>query len=164
MIQRFNDTFPLIEVLDSVDITFEGKKYSAQWSLFWRKEDLGKPCRFPPLLTLVDEEGNDLESVHRPADREIKLLAIQHRLNQIHDEIGYAPITDLAEVQKILDRVWSGEWMGQFEFGGNIHRDTLRQVLNLELDQFWPLLDTIIEKKMVGTIDGSWFLYNPQDN
>lgn len=160
MARELSKIFPQIEVIESVDVTYEGKTYSVQWTDFYRQEDIGKPVNFPSILVIVDDEGNDLPPIYRDSDHTIKLLAIQHRFDELHEELGTDPITDMTQIQKILDRVWAGEWMGQFEFGRAIHRDTLREILNLELHEFWPLLDTLIRQRIVVTPSG-WFLYDP---
>lgn len=162
MARKLSKVFPLIEVLRSVDVTYEGKQYSVQWTNFYLKEDIGRPPRFPPLLSVVDDKGDDLESTIKNITREVKLIAIEHRMAELREELGDSPITSLAEIQKILDRVWAGEWMGQFEYGGEIYLLTLRDILNLGQEEFWPIFDTLLEKGMVRTVEGSRFLYNPQ--
>ena len=161
MVRELSKLFPRIEVIDSIEVIYEGKTHFVQWTDFYRADDIGKPKTFPSLLVVVDEEGNDFVPPKSNAvERDIKLLGIEKRITQLHEELGINPITDLDEIQKILNRVWSGEWMGQFEFGKSIHLDTLRKILNLELPEFWVLFDTLNREVMVDTTNG-WFLYKP---
>lgn len=155
------EQFPLIEVLNSVDVIYEGEKYMAQWSDLYRRDEIGKPKKFPSLLVVVDKNGDMLNDASGIVAA-VKRIATEQRINELHEEFGTEPITDLETIQKILDRVWAGEWMGQNEFAGDIHRDTLRRILNLEPEEYWPVSDEIYAKGMAGSVGVSWSLYPPE--
>ncbi|MBC9705982.1 MAG: hypothetical protein H9W81_13620 [Enterococcus sp.] len=161
MARKLSETFAQVDIIDQIDLNYNGKSYSAQWLDLYNSSELGRPKTFPSLLVIVDEFGEAMGECNGEPENELKDLAVRKRLEMLREEMGVEPITDPYEIQRILDRVWSGEWMGQSDMGGSILGDTLQEILNLDHDAYKEVEESLIRTGMVTVIGGSGCLYAP---
>jgi hypothetical protein len=160
--RRILDTFG-VPTNEYRQIADDGEKYAAIWVELYNKEEIGTSYKPSPLLVAVDLEGNQITDSF--IEKQVKLSAMRYRVRQIQEEYDIAPgeaVTSHSLIHKMLERVWSNEWMGQFNNGGVIYFNELADLLNIPMGAIWSLVDELVTARKADVIPSSWILESPK--
>lgn len=162
MKDKLEDTFPLVIFKSAIRVIHDDKDYIAAWVYCYNKDEpVGNSF---PILTVMDLEGYDVDW---DTERAVKKAAMKFRVKQIREDLGLSPdaeIRDFETIDKLLQRVWAGEWMGQFDTGLVIYFNELGCLLNSDDDwkDIWELVSKLVEARLADVLPSSWILTHPQ--
>lgn len=161
MPQKLEDTFPAFIVKHAIRVIHEEKDYIAAWVLCYNKgEDVGS--RVMPLHYVSDLNGNEIE--HWDTERAVKIKVMQFRAEQLREELKLGDsIPDSDTLRNIFQRVWDGEWMGQFDVGNRLYVSELATLLNLSMSDMGPVIEELKESRIADIIPSTAIFGPPND-
>lgn len=148
---------------NAFNISSESEDCYVLWVTLLHENELDLEEKPAPILVVTDLEGctiNDFE-----IERQAKLAAMKFRVRQIQGEYGITnsdSVTYPALISKILERVWSGEWMGQFNEGKSIYYNELADLLNVPVIAVWDSIKDQIALRKADWLPNSYILVAPQ--
>lgn len=166
MSETLEDIFPLVIIHKAIKVTGaalpntnDADEYFAVWAECYNQNEIGTAYVPPSYLTVLDRSGNRVDDA---VEKPVKLAAMEYRVAEIQAEYGITgEVTDIELISKILDRVWSGEWMGQFNFSHCIYLSELCSLLNLEMIDIWPVVEHLLTERRAVFQGNSHILEKP---
>lgn len=115
-----------------------------------------------PILVVTDLQGSLITDF--ATEKQAKLVAMKFRVEQIQSEYNIdstdsGPHPSL--MSAILERVWSGEWMGQFNNGKAIYYNELADLLNVPVFAVWDLINDQISQRKADWVPNSYIVVAP---
>lgn len=140
----------------------DNQEYVVAWVSCYNKGE-SVTSKVMPFLTVMDMEGNLVRN--SSTEREVKLAARQFRVQQIRAELGLDGASNPSpkDLDTILERTWDGQWMGQFSHGNQLYASELADLLGLELQDVWPVIDKLREMRKADLAFSSTILVPPDD-
>jgi hypothetical protein len=167
MAETLESMFPLVITHNAIFVSkaaveVESEGCIVSWVECYNADEIGLPERPMSILVVTDLKGNLIrdDKVEKPA----KLVAMAYRVKQIRQEYGITTdeeITDPDLISEILERVWQGEWMGQFNYGKIIYYNELADLLSVPKLAIWELIDKLVAQRKAEWIPDSWILQAP---
>jgi hypothetical protein len=170
MSRKLEDSFPLVITHNAIRVTKDAFKITSDspdcivsWVECYNKEEIGTDFKPESILVVTDLEGFMITDP--TAEKQAKLAAMAFRVRQIQEEYEITPfdsVTYTNLISKILERVWAGEWMGQFNSGKCIYFNELADLLNLPMVDIWSIVEELVTLRKADVLPSSWILVAPE--
>lgn len=148
---------------DAFNVTLDSADCMVLWVTLIHKDEVGEAKLPEPILVVTDLEGNTANDY--TVEKQAKFAAMKFRVRQIQKEYGISSsdsVTYPALISKLLERVWSGEWMGQFNNGKAIYFNELADLLNVPVIAVWDLIEDQIALRKADWMPQSSILIAPR--
>lgn len=148
---------------DAFNIAIDSEDCIVAWVTLVHKDEVGERKLPEPILVVTDLEGCLVTDYN--IEKQAKFAAMKLRVRQVQQEYGIGTsdaVTYPSLISKILERVWSGEWMGQFNNGKAIYYNELADLLNVPVIAVWDLIKDQIALRKADWIPNSYILVAPQ--
>lgn len=148
---------------DAFNITIDSEDCIVAWVTLIHKDEVGEMKLPEPILVVTDLEGCLVKDYS--IEKQAKFAAMKFRVKQIQKEYeidSSDSVTDTSLVTALLERVWSGEWMGQFNNGNAIYYNELADLLNVPVIAVWDLINDQIALRKADWMPQSHILIAPQ--
>jgi hypothetical protein len=185
MKRTLDDVFPLVIIRNAIRVTpdalnaisahaqgnktyqptvipvFSTEDYIVSWVECYNDYETDNVQKVYAILVVTDIEGYIVDD--NAVEKAAKLAAMDYRVTQIHHEYGIkGEVNDTKLISRILERVWAGEWMGQFNDGTAIYFQELAALLNRPMGDMWALVDDLTAQRLVDVLPSSWILVAPK--
>lgn len=162
--------FPQVKIHNAIkvpkeafNIAIDSEDCMVSWVTLVHKDEVGEMKLPEPILVVTDLEGCIVKDYN--IEKQAKLAAMRFRVRQIQKEYGIGSsdsVTYPSLISTLLERVWSGEWMGQFNNGKAIYYNELADLLNVPEIAVWDLIKDQIALRKADWIPNSYILVAPQ--
>lgn len=159
--KTLDDIFARVVIREAWVINFENNDYIAVWAECYNNDELDTGFIAPAYLTIIHPDGIRVQNWD--VESAVKQLAMSARVDQIRQEAGLVGgVKDTETISLLLDRVWAGEWMGQFNDARNIYIQELSSLLGLTFSETWPIVDMLVTLRLADVLPSSYTLIAPR--
>lgn len=149
---------------DAFNVALDSEDCIVSWVTLIHRDEVGDTKLPEPILVVTDLEGCEVQNF--TVERQAKLAAMRFRVKQIQKEYGIGSsdsVTNPSLISTLLERVWAGEWMGQFSNGRAIYYNELADLLNVPAIAGWDLVKDQIALRKADWMPQSHILIAPQE-
>lgn len=143
MHQTLEDAFPRVITRNAVYIIHKKQEYIVAWVECFRDIDIEKNRRGTPILVVMTPDGTIVPRKYSATITEVKKLAMGLRRVQIRSDLGLTfddEIFDIPTVRKLVARMTTKEWMGQYHDGNSMHFVELADLLGVVLEETYDIV------------------------
>lgn len=159
MSAQLEDLYTTVVFHNAVIIHHVETPYVVSWVDCCNAADRSEGISSIPYLTVTDWHGSPLNNW--VLAQELKLKAVSFRITQIWEEMSLTTPVSIDKIEEILNRVWGGEWMGQFHIGNQIHFSELAAVLDMKPKAVLPIIEQLVGLRKAHVVRGSALLIPP---
>lgn len=139
----------------TAQLDLKGTTWVAEWNSYTRSDGTETPDRWLKILRKDADGLTPFEELSNISDEEYSRIVAAfaaQRVKTIQKEYGI-PSPDLDEIdisEKILARVWAGEWMGQLHNSYYFFVENLASILGKDFPYILGLVDTLGVQRKAG--------------